>query len=156
MREVISRNAKKKSIAFKITPHFHEPTPGLISILQNEKFRIFLETNEKSKKDSSLFLQAGAETVFYIQTTDAYVEEAFHTIYSKLPDDQPVVVESAALRKYIIPGLYVFIENKNEPMKLSAHEMKKLADIAIFSDGEQFSLHPGSVVFNEFWEILQS
>ena len=156
MREVIRKNALQYLNAIKITPHFHEPTSGLIPISVNKNFRIYQETDINSEKDSSLFLQAGAERVFYIQTTDTFLREAFNLVSGLLPTDQPVIVESAALRKFIVPGFYVFIEKKSEEMKQSAREMQKLADITIFSDGEQFSLNPESVVFNQSWKIQNS
>lgn len=153
MQEVIRQNALQKLTAIKITPHFHEPTSGLIPISVNENFCIFQETNEDSEKDSSLFLQAGAERVFYIQTSDVFLGEAFNLVYGLLSTNQPVIVESAALRKFIVPGFYLFIEKKSEEMKQSAKEMQKLADVTIFSDGEHFSLNPESVVFNQSWKI---
>jgi len=156
MRRVIEQNADQHPVAVKITPHFHEPTTGLIPIQVNENFRVFRETDSTSGKDSSSFLQAGAEKVFYIQTTDTFLGQAFSMIADQLPPDQPVIVESAALRKFIVPGFYVFIEKKSEEMKQSAREMQKLADITIFSDEEQFSLNPESVIFNQSWKIQNS
>jgi hypothetical protein len=153
MRRVIEQNADQHPVAVKITPHFHEPTPGLIPIQVNENFRV---TDSTSGKDSSSFLQAGAEKVFYIQTSDTFLGEAFNLVSGLLSNDQPVIAESAALRKFIVPGFYVFIEKKSEEMKQSAREMQKLADITIFSDGEQFSLNPESVVFNQSWKIQNS
>lgn len=153
MREVIRQNVQQKPIAVKITPHFHEPTSGLKPISITENYRVFEETDQNSDKDSSLFLLAGAEKVFYIQTKDVFLEEAFQLISGKLPSDQPVIIESAALRKYIVPGLYLFIQKKYEEIKPSAAEMKKLANQTIFSDGEDFSLNPKSITFNESWKI---
>ena len=113
IREVITQNIGQHLIAIKITPHFHEPTSGLNSIVINDNYRIFQETDSTSEKDSSLFLHSGAEKVYYIQTTDAYLEEAFSIVINKAKPDQPIITESAALRKYIVPGLYIFIEKLN-------------------------------------------
>jgi len=153
MRQVIEKNASHKLVAIKITPHFHEPTPELIPVSVNSNFRIFQETDSTSAKDSSLFLQAGAEKVFYIQTTDAFLAEAFELVSLQFSSDQPVVTESAALRKFIVPGLYLFIQKKQEEVKPSAVEMQKLASQTIFSDGEEFSLNPKSITFNQYWKI---
>lgn len=152
MRRVIRQNALLKLAAVKITPHFHEPTSGLKPISVTENYRVFQEMDYSSGKDSSLFLQAGADKVFYIQTTDAFLEEAFNLVTEQLSPGQPVVVESAALRKFIIPGLYLFIQKKYEEIKPSALEMQKMADATLFSDGEQYSLHPESVIFNQTWK----
>jgi len=152
IREVIAQNADHKLIAIKITPHFHEPTQGLVPIAITGNFRIYQETDLNSEKDSSLFLQSGAEKVFYIQTTDDYLEEAFSIVSALQDPNQPIITESAALRKYISPGLYVFIQKEQEEVKSSALEMKKLADVIIYSDGEQYSLNPKSIFYNQTWK----
>ena len=149
--EVIAKNASRNLAAIKITPHFHDPTEGLVPISVTENYRIYQETDCASSKDSSLFLQAGAKKVFFIQSKDFYLEEAFQLTLKKLLPDQPIMVESAALRKIIIPGLYLFIQ-KNEEVKSSALEMQKFADTTIFSDGTQFSLNPKSILYTQIWK----
>ncbi len=153
IRRVIAQNADKKPVAIKITPHFHEPTDGLVAVSINDGFRVYQETNNSSDKDSSLFLQAGAEKVFYIQTSDLYLNEAFSYIANLLSAQQPVIVESAALRKYIVPGLYIFIQKKDEDTKQSALEMQKLADRSIDSESGQFSIDPALLTFNQTWKL---
>jgi hypothetical protein len=153
IREVIAQNASQNVIAVKITPHFHEATSGLISVAVTYNYRIFQETDSRSAKDSSLFLKAGAEKVFYIQTNDIYLEEAFQIVLKQVKPDQPIVTESAALRNYFTPGLSLFIQKKNEEVKSSAIGMQKLADATVYSDGEQFSLNPKSITFNQTWKI---
>ena len=151
--EVIAQNANRNVVAVKITPHFHEPTAGLVSVAVSENYRIFQETDTTSGKDSSLFLRSGAAKVFYIQTTDIHLEEAFSITLKQVNPDQPIVTESAALRRYISPGLYVFIQKEQEEVKSSALEMKKLADVIVYSDGEQYSLNPKSILYNQTWKI---
>jgi hypothetical protein len=153
IREVIAQNADQKLIAVKITPHFHEPTQGLVPIAITGNFRVYQETDLNAEKDSSLFLRAGAAKVFYIQTNDIDLEEAFSIILKQVKPDQPIVTESAALRKYISPGLYVFIQKEQEEVKSSALEMRKLADVIVYSDGEQYSLNPKSIFYNQTWKI---
>lgn len=153
---VIAQNAHQKLVAIKITPHFHEPTEGLIQIIINDKYLICQETNTSSDKDSSLFLQAGAEKVFFIQTTDDFLEEAFMLTTAEFSPNQPIIIESAALRKIVVPGLYLFIQKKQEEVKPSALEMQKLSDAIVYSDGEQFSLNPKSIIFNQTWETEDS
>jgi hypothetical protein len=150
---VISGNAGGKIVAVKITPHFHEPTPGLIAISVNENFRVYLETDPNSGKDSSLFLKSGAEKVFYIQTTDQYLNVAFSIAVSECNPDSPIVTESTALRKYITPGLYLFIQKESDELKPFALEMKKLSDRTVLNNGGEFSLSPKSISFNQSWKI---
>jgi hypothetical protein len=153
IRRIIAQNAAQKIAAIKITPHFHEPTSGLIPIHVTENYRVFEETDLTSGKDSSLFLQAGAERVFYIQTTDEYLEEAFNRISEKLDPEQPVIIESAALRKILKPSVYLFLQNKFEAIKASALEMQKLADTIVYSDSGQFSIDSASITFDQTWKI---
>jgi hypothetical protein len=155
MRRIIRQNVGQKLIAIKITPHFHEPTPGLSPILVTNNYRIYKETDLTSGKDSSLFLQAGAEKVFFIQATDEYLENAFRIISDYVSADQPIIVESAALRKFIVPGFYLFIQKDYEEIKPAGLEMQKLADVIVYSDSGQFSLPPSSFVFDQTWKINQ-
>lgn len=153
MRRVIAHNASHQLVAIKITPHFHEPGNGLISLFVSDDYRIFQETNATSSKDSSLFLQAGAERVFYIQTTDTSIEEAFNLATKQLSPLQPILVESAALRTVLIPELYIFIQKNYEEIKPSAVEMQKLADVIVYSDSGQFSIDPATINFDQKWNL---
>lgn len=153
IRRIIALHADQKIAAIKITPHFHEPTGGLGPIVVTDKYRIFQETDSTSGKDSSLFLQAGASKVFYIQTTDDYLKVAFDQLTEQLDPEQPVIVESAALRKILKPAFYLFIQDKFEDIKPSAAEMQKLADAVLYSDSGQFSTEPSAFTFNVTWKI---
>jgi hypothetical protein len=153
IRRVIAHNVRHQMVAIKITPHFHEPTNGLCPIATTKNYRIFQETDSVSGKDSSVFLKAGAEKVFYLQTSDAYLEEAFLQTTVHISPEQPIVVESAALRKIRIPGLYLFIQKNHEEVKTSALEMQKLADAIVYSEGSQFSLNPESLIFDQTWKL---
>jgi hypothetical protein len=155
IRRVIRQNASRKLVAIKITPHFHEPSAGLIPLVITENYRIFKEEDLTSGKDSSLFLQAGAEKVFYIQSTDEYLESAFSIITDYISSDQPIIVESAALRKFIVPELYLFIQKNYEEVKPAALEIQKLADIILYSDSGQFSKDPARFIFDQTWKIIQ-
>ena len=153
---MITQNTDIHFTAIKITPHFHTPTEGLRPVIVTDHYRIFQETDPYTTKDSSRFLQAGAKLVFYIQTTDAFLKEAFVLTSRQIAPDQPVIVESAALRKFISPGLYLFIQKKYEEVKPSALEMQKLADATVFSDGECFSIQPECIIFDQTWKKRQN
>ena len=152
IRRVIAQNASHKLVAIKITPHFHEPSNGLIPIVVTNNYRIFQETDDSSCKDSSLFLQAGAEKVFYVQTKDVYLEEAFNLVAEQFDPVQPVIVESAGLRKTLEPAFYLFIQKNYEDIKPAALEMQKLADKIVYSDSGQFSIDPSSITFDKTWQ----
>ena len=56
--------------AIKITPHFHETTPGLDSIIRREGYAIYEETNRETSKDTSRMLKAGATKVYFAKVWD--------------------------------------------------------------------------------------
>ncbi|HEY3372999.1 MAG TPA: hypothetical protein VGK10_19265 [Prolixibacteraceae bacterium] len=156
MRRVIAQNASHQLVAIKITTHFHEPSSGLIPLFVNDHYRIYQETDSSLGKDSSLFLQAGAETVYYIQTTDAFLEEAFRQATEQLHPDQAIVIESAVLRTFVVPELYVFIQENFADVKPSSVEMQKLADVIVFSDSGQFSMDPSTITMDQNWHAPKS
>lgn len=155
IRRVIAHNISQKLIAIKITPHFHEPTNGLIPIIATDNYRIFQETDSTSGKDSSLFLQAGAEKVFYMQTTDIHLKEAFSLLAEQFDPEQPIIIESAALRKILVPEVYVFVQQQYEDIKPAALKMQELADVIVYSDSGQFSTDPASFTFDQTWKTKQ-
>ena len=153
IREVIVQNAGKRLVAIKITPHFHESTEGLIPMAVTENYRIYRETNTVSGKDSAMFLKAGAEKVFYIQTTDQHLDKAFSIATEGISSVQPIITESAALREFIIPGMYLFLRKADDAIKPAALQMMELADQHILSYGDHFSINPKTISFNQTWEI---
>lgn len=153
LRRVIAHNASQNLVAIKITPHFHEPTSGLVPLLVTKNYRIFQETDASKGKDSSLFLQAGAEKVLYIQSTDAFLEEAFNLATEQLSPEQPILVESADLRNIVVPELYVFIQKNFEEVTPATLEMQKLAQAIVYSDSGQFSMDPTTITFDQNWNV---
>ena len=128
LRRVIANNVSRNLAAIKITPHFHEPTSGLVPLVVNKNYRIFKETDASIGKDSSLFLQAGAEKVLYIQFPDVFLEEAFNLATEQLSPEQPILVESAGLRTILVPELFVFIQKDFEKVTPATLKMHKLAE----------------------------
>jgi hypothetical protein len=99
-------------VSVKITPHFHEPTPGLELISEGEGFLIYEETNNGTSKDTSRMLKAGAAKVFFAKATDNSLTYAFDEIFKKVPAGTPIICESPALRKYAEPGLFIIMTSK--------------------------------------------
>jgi hypothetical protein len=110
---IIGQFAALGVAAVKITPHFHETTPGLILIEENEGYAIYRETNPDTGKDTSRMLSAGAADVFFAKTTDRTVSAAYESIMRMIPEGVPVICESPALRKFIEPGLFVIMVSKD-------------------------------------------
>jgi hypothetical protein len=151
--DVIAHQRLRKFGAIKISPHFHEPTEGLMPILETSEFRIFEETNMKSNKDTSRYLKAGAVKSYYIQTDDHHLKDAFNLTSVLLDPELPFLVESARLRNILQPELFIFIQGTEDIDKPFSVEMREKADITVFSNGSMFSIEPENIYFNRYWKV---
>jgi hypothetical protein len=97
--------------AIKITPHFHETTPGLELLDEKSGFAVYKETNPGTEKDTSRMLSAGASAVYFAKVTDETVLQAFTAILKKIEPGIPVICESPALRYYVDPGMFVIMKS---------------------------------------------
>jgi len=100
-------------VSVKITPHFHETTPGLELISEGPEFSIYEETNNGTSKDTSRMLKAGAAKVYFAKVTDKSLAFAFGEILKKVPAGTPIICESPALRKYVEPGLFIIMTSED-------------------------------------------
>jgi hypothetical protein len=149
---IIEQFRDLKIAAIKITPHFHETTPGLILKSEKKGYSIYEETNRDGPKDTARMLNSGAEKVFFAKVLDDKLPDAFFEILDLILSDVPVICESPALRNFIEPGLFIIMTsdtiNKHKDIKhLQAlhHLMIKLEDLADitvlpigFEDGKWF------------------
>ncbi len=111
-----------KPVAVKITPHFHETTPGLELIDEGKDYSIYKEKNQESSKDTSRMLKAGASVVYFAKVTDKTLSDAFIKIREKVGNSSPIICESPALRRFVDPGLFVIISSdKVEKQKDISH-----------------------------------
>jgi hypothetical protein len=99
--------------AIKITPHFHETTPGLRTIIEASGYSIYEETNSNSTKDTSRMLQSGAVKVFFAKVLDDRIKSIFDIIMDLVPEGTPVVCESPALRNFVEPGLFIIMSSES-------------------------------------------
>lgn len=119
-------------IGLKISPHFHLNEKFGDKIIDHKHFKIIRETSRNSKKDSSLMLASGAIQAYYIETTDQFLLLAFKKFLELIPPDSPIVCESPALRKYIVPGIFIFMHSRNcKNPKTEIQKMIPLADKVI-------------------------
>jgi hypothetical protein len=95
--------------AIKITPHFHETTPGLLPISEKNGYSIYEETERNSFKDTSRMLAAGAHKVYFAKVWDDKLSEAFNEIMLSVPAGTPVICESPALRNFAEPGVFIIM-----------------------------------------------
>jgi hypothetical protein len=135
--------------AIKISPHFHETTPGLKSIHEKAGYAIYEETNRNTTKDTSRMLNSGASRVYFAKVFDDSLLFVFEEIYRQIPAGTPIICESPALRNFVEPGAFIIIssEKTNKRKDISQFmalphlkfEFEKLAEISSipigFEDG---------------------
>jgi len=97
---------KMRVTAVKISPHFHESAQEQKIISEGEGFRITEETLINNK-DSSRMKQAGAETVYFVESAKESIYEAFSNLKRILPSG-PVVCEAGGVHEIVRPGIFVF------------------------------------------------
>lgn len=136
-RSVISHTKKQSEIvAIKVSPHFHKSLLTENLIWHETDCNIFLE-KRVSSKDSSLFLQAGADPVYYIETMDYMLETAFNMVLSFIGDGMLIVCESGKLAKYIKPGVLVFVESADQNLNKKS-DNKDISDLIITMEPGKF------------------
>ena len=95
--------------AIKISPHFHETTPGLVSISEKKGYAIYEETSSDTSKDTSRMLLSGAHKVYFAKVWDDQLLDVFTRIMECIPSHVPVICESPALRNFIEPGVFIIM-----------------------------------------------
>ncbi len=133
---IISEHPELRITAIKITPHFHETTPGLVSLSEHEGYVIYEETDKANTKDTSRMLASGAERVIFAKVWDDKLENVFHEIMKLIPEWSPVICESPALRNFVEPGAFIIMtsDSVNKQKKLnnlqeSNHLMLRLEEL---------------------------
>lgn len=98
--------------AVKISSHFHELTSLQKIIIQEKGMIIAEEQDLGSLKDSSRYLQSGAASAIYVQST----AENIPLVYSWMAENLNgmVICESASLGNHVIPNLAVFVSSARE------------------------------------------
>jgi len=111
--KIIEHLSKKHDVTgLKISPHIHESDYAIDPLIKSENFIISKEQNN-TEKDSSKILKAGAENVYYVQTKQDYLEDAFLKLLPFVSQG-PVVCESGGLHTLIKPGLFIFVHKGKE------------------------------------------
>lgn len=146
-----------KITAFKVSPHFHQNT-GKAAILKSGKgWQILKETDENSNKDTGRMLQAGAEDAYFLQADEEHLLLGFQELMKLVPGENTIVCESARLREYIHPGVFLFLRQLS--CRICSIEDEKLiqsADrlVTFTTNGFDFSIDDLSI-FNGQWGIRQ-
>ncbi|MCF8227500.1 MAG: hypothetical protein K9G58_04130 [Bacteroidales bacterium] len=139
-------------IAIKISPHFHELKQNERFIVQSEKYNILEEQDPGTSKDSSRFLDAGAEKVFFIQSRDEDLGDAFGFLRPMIANNKPVLVESGGLRNFIIPGVFLFVSGPNR-VNRNEH-LKEIADKVVGLQAGKPDFNPDIIAWNHSeWKL---
>lgn len=94
-------------------------------------------------------LRAGASEVYYIESTDTYLPQAFKTLNSKIEFNGPVICESGGLRDIITPSLFIMINRSDgRADKQSYLQRRNMADQVIIFDGEGYDIRPENFCFD--------
>ena len=128
----------KTIIALKITPHFHRNVQSGKILFNETTLYIAEETDSTTGKDSSLMLKAGAQQSYFVMATDEYLGEVIQNIIRLIPSDALLVCESGGLRDWVVPGVFLMMNRKdNEILKPGTEKLKMLADRLNTFDGEK-------------------
>jgi hypothetical protein len=118
--------------AVKISSHFHDPQDHLILLERQEDYILWEEKRRESDKDSSRFLQAGANRSFYIQAAKNSSVSAFQRLLELLPYSSPIVCESPSLARGIIPGALIIVTGEKDIVSGSLKDLSYLDDRQAF------------------------
>lgn len=129
--KVIEQFRNEGVTGIKITPHFHETTPGLVLLTEGMGFSVYEETNTDLPKDTSRMLNAGARRVFFAKVTDNDLFSAFKAIMEYIPENVPIVCESPALRYHLEPGIFVIMSSNNSHNKKNINKLLELPHVMI-------------------------
>ena len=134
--KIIKKLAKDQAVVgVKISPHFH--TNEGKTIVQCNEF-IIIEETQKTQKDSSLMLQAGAEKVFFVMAEQKNLKAAFRELITLLPE-KAIVCESGGLHEFINPGIFLFVKNENE--KIIKPHLLNFSPIVVENNGSSFNFN---------------
>jgi len=156
--EIIENISKRKTvIALKISPHFHQLSEQQQLLFDDNRFKIYRETDSTSGKDSSRMLKAGVSDSFYLQCEDENLAEALEKMNKLLPENYAVVCESGSLAKFFKPGLHLLVESENpDKMKRSYLKNKEWSDRIVHFDGHRFNLDISDILFTgKQWELKE-
>lgn len=141
--QLIEKFSGLHPIAIKVSPHFHQQPE------ENQKYIIQQERDFYAHKDSSRFLRAGAHRVYFLQSLDDHLQDAFYALSDSLPAGVPLVVESGGLAKFVKPGMLIFVQGMNNKKNEDA---RQAADLVIRMEQGEFDLS-GIRFKNGAWKL---
>lgn len=133
---LISALPELRWTALKITQYGH----GICSAqggpcdcaTDDHSFAVTEERDRSGESDTSRFLVAGAEKVYWVRTRQGMLAEAMPRVRQVIAGAENVIVESNSLMKFIRPDLYLSIlDYANADFKDSAREFLDRADAVV-------------------------
>jgi len=76
-----------------------------------KEFEIIHEPDPSGSKDTAKMQKSGAVSAYYIQANDESVEKAWNVFIQMIQPGHMIVCESRSLRRFIEPGLFVYLKN---------------------------------------------
>lgn len=148
--EIIQEISRKhKLVGVKISPHFHSQSDGTELVVETAFYSIYQEHDLSKSHDSSRMMQAGATKVFYIQSEDYKVYDAFKFLLSKIDNDIAIICESGGLRNFIKPSLFLMCKRKGEEiLKEKAKKLLPKADKLLEFAINSFDIKASTIGFD--------
>jgi hypothetical protein len=115
--------------AIKISPHFHEATPGLKTLYEEKGYSIYEETNRDTIKDTSRMFRSGAAKVYFAKVLDDRLRFVFDKIMYFIPEGTPIICESPAIRNYIEPGLFIIMTSDSTNKHNNINNLQQLPHV---------------------------
>ena len=126
-QKIINKYSSENPIAIKISSHFHTHKYEMKEIEVNDSFKIWQELNSEGNTDSSRMLQSGAKEVYYIESKDEFLPSVINVLDKIINFDDRIIIESAAIRRYIEPYEFVLVYSDEYPkIKSSMKEIESL------------------------------
>lgn len=141
--------------AIKVSPHFHKNTAKAQPFIKEEGFEVLEEKEIDGNKDTSRMLKAGAERSFLLQAEHEKLESGFIRLLQELPENVCIVCESAGLRDYIKPGVFIMLRQLYcKICSIEDEKMFKLADriVTYTVNGFDFPLSSLSYI-DDKWKL---
>jgi hypothetical protein len=145
---------REKMVAVKISAHTHDHSIPMNLVHREEGFAVW-EERAVTQKDSGRFLAAGADRVFYLETSDDKLLSAFWYIYEGCQPGTLILCESGGLGKYIRPGVMLFVQQADELVAREKAAIRALSHAVVFSGSPEMD-DPARIlrVTDHTWQLI--
>lgn len=96
------------------------------------------ELDKSGESDTSRFLVAGAQRVYWVRTEQGRLAEAIPSLRQRLEGERNVIIESNSVLRFLRPNLYLTVlDPATADFKKSAREFLDRADAIILHDASR-------------------